>query len=85
MDLDKLVIKSKINVLKQIHVKTNINYRDIKIIYKSIKLKSALFIFFSRICIEMEFRMVRAIYDDHLLFKVHVNFDSSICLHNMTD
>ena len=42
MDLDKLVIKSKNNNLKQIHVKTNVNYRDIKIIYKSIKLKSAL-------------------------------------------
>jgi hypothetical protein len=42
MDLDKLVIKSKNNVLKQIHVNTNVNYRDIKIIYISIKLKSAL-------------------------------------------
>ena len=42
MDLDKLVIKSKNNVLNQIHVKTNVNYRDIKIIYKSTKLKSAL-------------------------------------------
>jgi hypothetical protein len=32
----------------------------------------------------MEFRMVSSFYDDHLLFKVHVNFDISICLHNMT-